>query len=454
VNSEKQQSGEFKKVLGLGSLIIFGLAYMAPTVVFNYYGPLSVASEGMYPTCFVITAIAMFFTAFSYANMSKEFQKSGSAYVYVQKSLNPHFGFAAGWVMLLDYLLLPMICILCVAIYMETYVPAVPAWAWVILLVALLFVINAMGISMAAKVDTVIVIAQLLMMALFVAVGIVTIARGGIDGTANGLIDGTAFYNPDVFEFRLVLYPAAILCVSFLGFDAVSTLSEEAKHPKKDIPRAIVLVCLGAGLVFTLIAYRAQAMWPVGYQQITDPDSGIFELLARIQTIPHMDIMFLVVDNIGSVACALSGQAAVIRIMYNMGRDNILPKKIFGHMSKKGVPLYNLIIVGLIGLVALFFTDNILGGVELVSFGALTGFILVNISVPFYFFRKKGIRGGKAIFNYGALPLIATVICVYLWLNMAAAAKIIGIIWLAVGIVILAVKTKGFRKLPPEMDIE
>ena len=150
----------------------------------------------------------------------------------------------------------------------------------------------------------------------------------------------------------------------------------------------------------------------------------------------------------------MSGQAAVIRIMYNMGRDNILPKKIFGHMSKKGVPLYNLIIVGLIGLVALFFTDNILGGVELVSFGALTGFILVNISVPFYFFRKKGIRGGKAIFNYGALPLIATVICVYLWLNMAAAAKIIGIIWLAVGIVILAVKTKGFRKLPPEMDIE
>ena len=454
MNSEKQQSGEFKKVLGLGSLIIFGLAYMAPTVVFNYYGPLSVASEGMYPTCFVITAIAMFFTAFSYANMSKEFQKSGSAYVYVQKSLNPHFGFAAGWVMLLDYLLLPMICILCVAIYMETYVPAVPAWAWVILLVALLFLINAMGISMAAKVDTVIVIAQLLMMALFVAVGIVTIVRGGIDGTANGLIDGTAFYNPDVFEFRLVLYPAAILCVSFLGFDAVSTLSEEAKHPKKDIPRAIVLVCLGAGLVFTLIAYIAQAMWPVGYQQIEDPDSGIFELLARIQTIPHMDIMFLVVDNIGSVACALSGQAAVIRIMYNMGRDNILPKKIFGHMSKKGVPLYNLIIVGLIGLVALFFTDNILGGVELVSFGALTGFILVNISVPFYFFRKKGVRGGKAIFNYGALPLIATVICVYLWLNMAAAAKIIGIIWLAVGIVILAVKTKGFRKLPPEMDIE
>ena len=167
-----------------------------------------------------------------------------------------------------------------------------------------------------------------------------------------------------------------------------------------------------------------------------------------------MDIMFLVVDNIGSVACALSGQAAVIRIMYNMGRDNILPKKVFGQMSKNGVPFYNLIIVGLVGLVALFFTDNILGGVELVSFGAITGFILVNISVPVYFLKKKGERGGKAIFNYAVLPIIATAICVYLWFNMAMTAKIIGIIWLVIGIIILAIKTKGFRQLPPEMDIE
>lgn len=455
MSTEQTNGGsEFKKVLGLGSLIIFGLAYMAPTVVFNYYGPLSVASNGMYPTCFVITAIAMFFTAFSYANMSRVFQKSGSAYVYVQQSLNPHFGFAAGWVMLLDYLLLPMICILCVAIYMETYFPAIPASVWVIAQVILLFMINAMGISMAAKVDTAIVAVQLILMAVFIVVGIITITKGGIDGTSNGLLDGTAFYNPDVFELRLVLYPAAILCVSFLGFDAVSTLSEEAKNPVKDIPKAIVLVCLGAGLVFTLIAYIAQIMWPVGYQNLQDPDSGIFELLAKITLIPHMDVAFLVVDNIGSIACALSGQAAVVRIMYNMGRDNILPKKVFGYMSKKGVPFYNLIIVGIVGLVALFFTDNILGGVELVSFGAITGFILVNISVPFYFIKKKGERGGKAMLDYGVLPLIATAICVYLWFNMAQTAKIIGIIWLAVGIIILAIKTKGFRTLPPEMDIE
>lgn len=449
-----QTNGEFKKVLGLGSLICFGLAYMAPTVVFNYYGPMSVASNGMYPTVMVCTAVAMFFTAFSYANMAKIFQKSGSAYVYVQQSLNPHIGFMAGWVMLLDYLLLPMVCFLLVGVYMNTYVPAVPTAVWVVILVVACFLLNARGISGAAKADTVIVAAQLLVMAVFVVVGIITITQGGIGGTADGLLNLKAFYNPEYFEAKLILYPAAILCTSFLGFDAVSTLSEEAKNPQKDVPRAIVLVCLGAGLIFTLIAYIAQAMWTTGWQKMQDPDAGIFELLAQITVLPHMDLAFLIVDNIGSIACALSGQAAVIRIMYNMGRDNILPKKFFGKMNKNGVPVNNLIVVAIIGLVAIVFAENVMAGAELISFGAVTGFILVNVSVPVYFFKKRGERGGKAIFLYGVLPVIAVVVCGVLWVNMSGSAKTIGFVWLAVGLIILAVKTKGFRQLPPEMELE
>lgn len=457
--SEKAQTpntnnGEFKKVLGLGSLICFGLAYMAPTVVFNYYGPMSMSSNGMYPTVMLCTAIAMFFTAFSYANMSKVFQKSGSAYIYVQQSLNPHVGFVAGWVMLLDYLLLPMICFLLVGVYMNTYVPSVPTAVWVVILVVLCFAINAKGISGAAKADTIIVAAQLIMMAVFVIVGIITILKGGIDGTGEGLFNLKAFYNPEYFEAKLILYPAAILCVSFLGFDAVSTLSEEAKDAEKNIPKAIVLVCLGAGLIFTFIAYIAQCMWPTGWQQIDDPDAGIFTLLAKITVLPHMDLAFLVVDNIGSIACALSGQAAVIRIMYNMGRDNILPKKFFGKMNKNGVPINNLIVVAIIGLIAIFFAEDVMAGASLISFGAVTGFILVNISVPAYFLIRKKERGAKALVMYGLMPLIATIICLILWINMASVAKIIGLSWMAIGLIVLAIKTKGFRQLPPEMELE
>lgn len=452
MNKEKeQQNGGFKKVLGLGSLICFGLAYMAPTVVFNYYGAISVESRGMYPMVFLCTVIAIFFTAFSYASMASVFQKSGSAYVYVQQSLNPHFGFLTGWVMMLDYVLLPMICFLLVGIYMNTYVPAVPVAVWVVILVLACFLINARGVSDTAKVDSVIVAAQMLMMAVFIVAGIITILRGGIDGTSRGLIDGSAFYNPEFFELRLVLYPAAMLCVSFLGFDAVSTLSEEARNSKRDIPRAIVLVCLGTGLIFTFIAYIAQVMWPVGWQNMDDPDAGIFELLARITVVPHLDIAFLVIDNIGSIACALSGQAAVIRIMYNMGRDNILPKKVFGRMNKRGVPVYNLMIVAAIGLLGILFAESLISAVSLISFGAVTGFILVNISVPFYFIGKKGQRGAGAILKYGVMPIIGALICIVLWINIITTAKIVGFIWLAIGIIILAVKTRGFRQLPPEI---
>ena len=138
-----------------------------------------------------------------------------------------------------------------------------------------------------------------------------------------------------------------------------------------------------------------------------------------------------------------------------MGRDNILPKAVFGRMNaKKGVPMINLIIVGIIGLCAVFFVNNLTAAVELVSFGAISGFILVNISVPFYFFRKKKERGAKAVFSYGVVPALATLVCIFLWINMSHTAKTVGLIWLGVGIIVLAIQTKGFRTLPPEMELE
>lgn len=452
LKSESEQKGEFKKVLGVGSLVIFGLAYLAPTAVFNYYGPISVESNGMFPLCYLVTTLAMFFTAFSYAQMSREYPISGSAYTYVQKSVHPNLGFMTGWVMLLDYLLLPMVCFLLIGIYMEVYVPAIPAWAWITIVVLFSFIVNFIGIKLAAKVETVIIGAQILMCIGFAGICIYTISQGGIDGTANGGFDISAFYNAELFEFKAIMYPAAILCVSFLGFDAVSTFAEEAKDPKRDLPRAIMIICLGAGFLFVLMSYFAQAVWPVGYTQLEDPDAGIFELAARLP-VPHLDIVFLVVDNLASLACALSGQAAVIRIMYSMGRDNTLPKKFFGYMHPKtGIPAFNLALVSAIGLCAIFFADNMLAGAELISFGAITGFIMVNLSVPMYFYRKK--REELNALKHIILPGIGIVICIALWINIANNAKIIGFAWLAVGLIICAIKTKGFRTQPPELELD
>jgi amino acid transporter len=453
VDSVKQQKGGFKKVLGLGSVVVFGLAYLAPTAVFNYYGPISVAAKGMYPTCYLITTLAMFFTAFSYAQMAREIPKAGSAYAYAQQALHPNLGFMTGWVMLLDYLLLPMVCYLLIGIYMEAYFPIIPAWLWITLVVAFGFIVNYFGVKLAARVDTVIIAAQIALCAVFAGVCIYSISQGGIDGTANGLFDASAFYNAELFEFRVVLYPAAILCVSFLGFDAVSTFAEESKDPKRDLPRAIMIICLGAGFLFILMSYFSQAVWPIGYTQLEDPDAGIFELLARLP-IPNLDIVFLVVDNLASLACALSGLAAVTRIMYSMGRDNTLPKAFFGYMHPKyGVPTLNLLLVSIIGLCAIFFADNMIAGAELISFGAITGFIMVNLSVPFYFYKYKKKKSGNFI-KHLLIPVIGILICVMLWINIAPNAKLIGIIWLAIGLVICAINTNFFRKPPSELKLE
>lgn len=314
------------------------------------------------------------------------------------------------------------------------------------------FIVNYIGIKIAASVNTIIIGAQILMCIGFAAVCIYTISQGGIDGTANGAFDASAFYNAELFEVKAILYPAAILCVSFLGFDAVSTFAEEAKNPKRDLPRAIIIICIGAGFLFVLMAYFAQAVWPVGFTKLEDPDAGIFELAAGLP-VPHLDVVFLVVDNFASLACALSGQAAVIRIMYSMGRDNTLPKKLFGYMNPKtGIPSFNLALVSVIGLCAIFFADNMLAGAELISFGAITGFIMVNLSVPMYFYRKK--RKELNGFKHIIIPAIGIIICTALWINIATNAKIIGFIWLAIGIVICGIKTKGFRTQPPELNLD
>ena len=450
LNGSKERKGEFKKVLGLGSLIVFGLAYLAPTAVFNYYGPISVASNGMFPACYVITTIAMFFTAYSYAQMTREIPKSGSAYSYVQKAMHPNLGFMTGWIMLLDYLLLPMVCYLLIGIYMEAFVPAIPAWVWITIVVAFGFIVNYIGIKLAAAVDTVIVAAQIGLSLLFVVVCAYVISKGGIDGTANGIFDTSVFYNSELFEFRAILYPAAILCVSFLGFDAVSTLAEESKDPRKDLPRATILICLGAGLLFIVVSYFTEAVWPIGWTLLENSDAGIFELAERLP-VPNLDVIFLVVDNLASLACALTGQAAVSRIMFSMGRDNTLPKKFFGYMSpKRGTPTLNLLFVSVVGLCAIFFADNMLAGAELISFGAVTGFIMVNLAVPFYFYKKK--KEGN-FFKHMIMPSIGVIVCLVLWINISTNAKIIGTIWLIVGLAVCAIKTNFFRRLPPDLSL-
>ena len=334
---------------------MFGLAYLAPTVVFNYYGIFTVSTNGMYTLAICLTAIVMALTAYSYTQMVKVYPSAGSAYTYVNKSVQPHVGFLSGWVMLVDYLLLPMICYLLLGIYINEYFPMLPVWLIVVIVAAIGMVINIIGVKTASIVDTIVTCAAIGFMILFVACIVKYVCDGGGAGT---LADPKAFVNPENFTAKGTLAASAVLCASFVGFDAVTTLAEEAKEPGKVMGKAVMGVVIGAGVVFAIVGYFTQIAWPDAYMSIEDPDTGIFELFPQT----GMGI----VDNCGSFVCAMVGMEwlgttffAVSRILYGMGRDNILPKKFFGKLSRRfQTPVNNIVLTTLIALTAIFYQDT------------------------------------------------------------------------------------------------
>ncbi|MCV7424457.1 APC family permease [Mycobacterium yunnanensis] len=441
---------DLKRVLTLRNLVVFGLAYLAPTVVFNYFGVITTLTGGMMTLAYAVTTVVMFFTAYSYALMVKAFPVAGSAYTYVRRGVHPHLGFLTGWVMLLDYVLLPMVCYLLVGIYMNEFVTAIPVWAWVVLAAAIGAVTNVLGVKMAAGINTVVVAAQVLFALVLVGIVIAFVLRGNGSGT---LLDGAALYDPTTFDGPNVLWAASILAASFLGFDAVSTMAEDTVDPARTVPRAVLIVPIAAGIGFSVISYFMQIAWPAAATEIEDPDSGIFELLVRLGG-DTLSTVFLVTDNLASMICAIAGLAAASRILFGMGRDGVLPRRFFGSINERfQTPVNNILLMTAISLTAVFYADNLIGAAALVAFGALSGFILVNYAVISHYVIRGRRRSGLDLLRYLLLPGIGMAVCVVLLYNVDVHAKILGLAWLVAGVVYLGVTTRGFRRPARELDL-
>lgn len=441
---------DLKRVLNLRNLVVFGLAYLAPTVVFNYYGVVTTLTGGMMTLAYIATTVVMFFTAYSYATMVKAFPVAGSAYTYVRRAVHPHVGFLTGWVMLLDYILLPMVCYLLIGIYMNEFVPAVPVWVWVVLAAATGAITNIVGVKLAAGVNTVVVAAQILFAVVLIGLIVAFVLQGNGSGT---LFDTDALLNPDTFNGPDVLWAASILAASFLGFDAVSTMAEETVDPARTVPKAVLIVPIAAGIGFSVISYFLQIAWPAAPGELEDPDAGIFELLVRVGG-DTLSTAFLITDNLASMICAIAGLAAASRILFGMGRDGVLPRRFFGTLNNRfQTPVNNILLMTAIALTAVFYADNLIGAAALVAFGALSGFIMVNYAVINHFVIRGGRRTGGDLVRYLALPGIGMVVCAILLYNVDIHAKILGLVWLIAGVVYLGITTRGFRLPPKDIDM-
>lgn len=439
--SEAVAQGTFRPVLSLWALVLFGLAFVGPTAPYAFFGVGSVKSHGHFALVYLIAMFAISFTAVSYGRMAAAFPEAGSTYAYASRALHPVAGYLAGWVMILDYLLMPMLCVIVAAVTSNKLVPAVPYFVWVLFTAATITGINLCGIEMTSRATIIFNAVLAVSIVWFVAAA----ARALLGGTGEGtLVSLKPFYNASNFSLAAVMSATPIAVLSFLGFDGISTLAEDAKDPEKNVARATVLVCFVAGVVFILQTYLGQLIWS-DYTRFS-PIEAAFSDIGRLigGTSLFYFIAFLVIAQ--AWASGITSQASASRLLFGMARDGRLPPRLFGYVHPVlRTPIYSLLLMGSIAALGALLLD-LDQAAEVVNFGACLGFMVVNLSVlGLYFVRRRERRASQLWANI-ICPVAGFVICFYIWLSISLLAMRLGALWTIAGLVYLAVQTGGFRK--------
>ena len=426
-----------QKQLHLRAVLLFGLAYMTPIIVLGIFGVIAVKSNGASAGSYLLATVAMLFTALSYGLMAKHFPVAGSAYTYVRKSLDSRLGFVVGWAILLDYLFLPLVIWLIGGAYLQGQFPGVPFWVWIVAYIVLTSALNVIGLKVADRTNFVLMTVQLLILLFFVILSITHLVSG-----SQSLVSVTPFVGGG--GFSAIAAGAAVAAYSFLGFDAISTLTEETYDAERTIPKAIVLVAFIGGAIFIVVTYFVTLVSPGG--TFDNADSLAADIAKTIGSL--FGAVFLTGLIVGQFTSGLAAQAAVARLLYAMGRDNVLPRRLFGWVSERfHTPVFNIALAGIIGLTAIFL--DVATSTSFINVGAFTAFTLVNLSVIGYFLRHRGDR--LSPWRYILLPVIGAIIDIYLLTQLDSKALILGLSWLGIGIVYLLVLTRGLTREPPEM---
>ncbi|MCG8910017.1 MULTISPECIES: APC family permease [unclassified Pseudomonas] len=434
-----------KRTLSLGSVVLFGIAYMTPIIVLGTFGILADVTRGVVPSAYLVASVAMLFTALSYGRMAAAFPVAGSAYTYVRKSISPKLGFLAGWAVLLDYLFLPMAIWLIGAAYLHSAFPAVPQALWVLAFIGVTTAINVVGLRLAKNINGVLMLVQFLVLIAFVGLAIHYVM-----GDASRPLWTLEPFLKEGTQLPLIMGGAAIACYSFLGFDAVSTLTEETHEPRKTIPRAILLITLIGGGIFIAASYFVQLAHPsVEFQ---NADSAAYEIARNIGGDLFVSF-FLIGLIVGQFTSGLSAQASASRLLFAMGRDGVLPRPFFGRISKRfETPVNSIVLCGVVALLALHM--DVTTSTSFINFGAFLAFSLVNLSVIFHYYLNAERRGLRELVLFLLFPLIGLLADLWLMVSLDHLAIWLGATWLVLGVIYLAVITGGFRQQPPEMHFE
>lgn len=440
------EENTLKRTMKLRHLVIFGVAFLTPMIAYTIYGVISTASHGIETGAVLFAVIAMLFTAMSYGHMAKAYPTAGSTYTYTRKAINSKVGVLAGWIVLLGYIFFPMAIWLIGASFMEAAVPSVPSWVWLVAFIVITSVINIIGVEVGTKVNFALVAVQVIIIIAFLIFSIKAITGGMGEGT---LASFSPFYNSGT-SFNYIVAGAAAACYCFLGFDALTTFTEDAVEPTKNIPRSIILTLLVCGGIFMIVTYFTHLVHPSFVY--SNPDNAAYEIARQVAPSVFGGI-FLVGTIAGQFAAGLAAQASGARLLYAMGRDGVMPKKFFGHLNRKTkTPSNAIILTGIVALFAIFL--DVTKATAYINFGGLVAFIFVNLSVIAHYYIRNRERSGKGFFLYLIFPILGALFCLYLLIHLDTFAILLGCAWVVAGIIYLLILTKGLKNEPPELAID
>jgi amino acid transporter len=442
-----------RRTLTLWDLIFYGIVLIQPIAPVPLYGVAQKLSDGHFVTIILIALFAMLITAVSYGRMGALYPTAGSAYTYVGKGLNPHLGFLAGWAMILDYLLQPLINTVWMATALhERYLHQVPFVAWAAVIAGIMTVLNLAGVKSSARANKVLLAIMSVVVVFFVILAIRYLYGG--QGWA-GLFSMQPLYDPKTFNSHKILTATSFAALTYIGFDGVTTLAEDVENPKRNVLLAVVLTCIFAGVCSGIEAYLGARVWP-DWRAFPNLETAFMDICSRVGGVVLFNAMaaILIVAAFGS---GLTGTLGAARLLFGMGRDGVLPKKFFGQLKPgTSTPTNNILLIGAIsfaGAVVL----NYIGSAyqhagELLNFGAFLAFMGVNFACFWQFSVTRQPGYQRRLLQDAILPLIGFLFCGLIWFNLNIIAKTVGGIWFAVGILYVGYKTNWFRSAPVMID--
>lgn len=436
------------RVLGLRDLIFYGIVIIQPIAAIPVFGVTHDLSRGHAVAAVMIAGIAMMLTGYSYGRMAALHPAAGSAYSYVGRGLNPHLGFLAGWAMALDYLIFPIVALIQAALTAQRLLPAISYPVWVTAFIVLLTGINLVGIRATARANIVLLTAMFIVIGIFIfCAGSYVIQADGVDG----LLSTRPFYDPETFNVSALATATAFAALTYIGFDGVTTLGEDVKNPKRNVMLATVFICIFTTSFSCLLIYLAQLAWPVeavfpnvetAFMDVTRLVGG----LALFQT-------FGVVIAVGSLGSGMAAQVAAGRLLFAMGRDDVLPRKVFGNLNPRtNTPSANVIMIGALALIGAL-TLSLEHAGALLNFGAFLSFMGVNLAALWQCYVLRA-NGGPRRFADLLIPALGFLFCLGLWWNLPMLAKIVGGLWFMAGIGYAAYRTNGFRTQPVALEFD